>query len=146
MQSLCESVNVSHKYVSLIAFSAPCIRAYLADSIEFLGIFLGKIKQKTLFERQYFKMKDFSYTGRVTNLFSTFALNIPLTTNFLIGTFIALAVVWSVQMMVLEYHWKNYGNDKLRVLRMNISYFIGSALLFTTLAFFLVSYSASLPL
>lgn len=91
-------------------------------------------------------MKDFSYTGRVTNLFSTFALNIPLTTNFLIGTFIALAVVWSVQMMVLEYHWKNYGNDKLRVLRMNISYFIGSALLFTTLAFFLVSYSASLPL
>ena len=46
-------------------------------------------------------------------------------------------------MIIVRYHWKNYGNDKLRVVKMNIYYFAGSAVLFGALALALIAYSSS---
>ena len=76
---------------------------------------------------------------------SNLSLKIPLTTNILIGIFLFLIIVWVIHMIVMRYHWNAYGNDRLRKLRMNVFYFIGSAILFITLTAFLVTYSMSIP-
>ena len=74
---------------------------------------------------------------------SSFSLKIPLSTSFLAGIFVLLFIVWLIHMVIIRYHWKNYGNDKLRVVKMNIYYFAGSAVLFGALALALIAYSSS---
>lgn len=74
---------------------------------------------------------------------SNFTLHVPLSGGFLAGVFLVLFIVWLIHMIITQYHWKNYGNDKLRVLKMNIYYFGGSAILFGALALTLIAYSSS---
>lgn len=75
---------------------------------------------------------------------SNLSLKIPLTTNILLGIFFFLLIVFVIHMVVMRYHWNAYGNDRLRKLRMNIYYFIGSAILFIALTACLVVYSTSI--
>jgi hypothetical protein len=60
------------------------------------------------------------------------------------GVFLTLFLIWLIHAIILRYHWKSYGNDKLRVIRMNIYYFAGSAVLFGALAMTLIAYSSSI--
>ena len=70
-------------------------------------------------------------------------LHIPLSGNFLTGVFLLMFIVWLIHMVIVRYHWKNYGNDKLLVVKMNLYYFMGSAILFGALALSLIAYSSS---
>ncbi len=91
-------------------------------------------------------MAHFRYTETVLSLLpNDFALHIPLSTNFLTWAYLVLLIIWFMHMVITRYHWSKYGHDKLRVLRMNIYYFTGSILLFSTLALFLIFYSSSIP-
>jgi hypothetical protein len=47
-------------------------------------------------------------------------------------------------MVITSYHWRNYGNDKKKLLVMNMAYFIGSAVLFVILGVFIAYYSISI--
>ncbi len=90
------------------------------------------------------KIAVFRYTKGVESLLSSdLTVHIPLSGNFLVGVFVFLLVIWLIHMIVVRYHWKHYGNDKLKVVRMNIYYFIGSAILFGALALSLIAYSTS---
>ncbi len=90
------------------------------------------------------KISIFRYTRSVSSLIPTdLTLHIPLSGNFLVGVFLTMFVVWFIHMIIVRYHWKNYGNDKLLVVKMNIIYFTGSAVLFGALALSLIAYSSS---
>lgn len=90
------------------------------------------------------KIAVFRYTDGVESLIpKDLAIHIPLSGNFLAGVFLTMFMVWFIHMIIVRYHWKNYGNDKLRVVKMNIYYFTGSAILFGALALSLIAYSSS---
>ena len=90
------------------------------------------------------KFTVFRYTKSVASLIPTnLILHVPLSGNFLTGVFLLMFIVWLIHMIVIRYHWKNYGNDKLLVVKMNIYYFTGSAILFGALALSLIAYSSS---
>jgi hypothetical protein len=77
------------------------------------------------------------------DVFSKMNLQIPLNQTLLIGLFFGIFALWVIHMIVIRYHWNNYGNNKLMVVKMNFIYFIGSALLFIAMALFIAIYSTS---
>ncbi len=74
---------------------------------------------------------------------SVSSFQVPLSSGLLTGTFLLLFAFWVVHMVIVRYHWSKYGNDRLKVVRMNVYYLTGSAILFTALAFFLVAFTTS---
>ncbi len=79
----------------------------------------------------------------LTTLLSNLTIHIPLSSVFLAGVFLVMFIIWLIHMIIIQYHWNNYGYDKLLMLKMNIYYFVGSAILFGILALALIGYSSS---
>ena len=70
-------------------------------------------------------------------------ISTPVTTNVLIGLFLVIFIIWLIHMFIVTYHWRNYGNNKLKIFRMQLIYFIGSAALFAVLVLCIAYYSVS---
>jgi uncharacterized protein YqgC (DUF456 family) len=70
-------------------------------------------------------------------------IHIPLSVPFLVGIFLVLLVIWIIHMIVMRYHWNNYGNSNVTLLKANILYFLGSFLLFAVLGISLLTYAAT---
>ena len=74
------------------------------------------------------------------------ALHIPVTPFFLFAIFALLVLVWGLFTLIIRYHWKSYGVNTLHVLAMNLTYFIGSAILLAAVALFAFLYYGSTAL
>jgi hypothetical protein len=79
------------------------------------------------------------------SILPSLSLHIPLTAGVLMIIFAIVVLLWAIHMVVMRYHWKNYGNDALILLQMNMLYFIGSAILLGLLFFSMTLYASSLP-
>ena len=75
--------------------------------------------------------------------FTQFTIGTPVTTNVLMGLFLLIFMTWLIHMVISVYHWKKYGNSKLAILRTELIYFIGAAILFVILALCISYYSFS---
>ncbi len=57
--------------------------------------------------------------------------------------FSVLAVTSIVHAVILRYHWKNYGNGAIELVKINIIYLVGLAILLGGMAVFILTYSLS---
>ena len=70
-------------------------------------------------------------------------LQIPLPPIVLYLIFGVLLVAWIIYSIILRYHWKKYATSKLDTMRMDIIYFIGSAVLIGAMTIAALAYSLS---
>ena len=74
-------------------------------------------------------------------MFSGLDLGIPISPVSMVLIFLVLFTVWVIHAVVLRYHWGHYGNGDLLLLKINLVYFAGSAILFAMMAIFILLYS-----
>lgn len=69
------------------------------------------------------------------------SIHIPITPLLLFSLGALLFVVWAIFTIIARYHWKNYGANKLEVMKMTFIYFIGSAILLALTLVFAITYA-----
>ena len=74
-------------------------------------------------------------------LFNQLSIHIPITPLLLFSLGALLFAVWAGFRIIAHYHWKNYGTNKLEVIKMTLIYFVGSAILLALIAIFAFAYT-----
>lgn len=77
----------------------------------------------------------------IGNAFTQLNIHIPITSLLLFSLGALLLAVWAIFSIIVRYHWKNYGMNKLEVLKMTLIYFIGSGILLLLIGAFAFSYT-----
>ncbi len=77
-------------------------------------------------------------TGIAINQLS---IHIPITPLLLFSLGALLLAVWAIFSIIVHYHWKNYGANKLEVIEMTLIYFVGSAILLALIGVFAFAYT-----
>ena len=77
----------------------------------------------------------------IGNIFEGFNIHIPITPLLLFSLGALLFAVWAIFSIIARYHWKNYGTNKLEVIKMTLIYFVGSGILLALIGIFAFVYT-----
>ena len=69
------------------------------------------------------------------------SLELTITPILLFLAFLVLCAAWAVYSMILRYHWKEYGVNKLQIMLMSLIYGIGSLVLIGLILLSLLLYA-----
>lgn len=77
----------------------------------------------------------------IGNIFEGFNVHIPITSPLLFSLGALILAVWAIFSIIARYHWKNYGTNKLEIMKMTLIYFVGSGILLGLIGIFAFAYS-----